>query len=94
MEEIKAQILEWNSYLPQVKRQSIDVLVDNIVDLAVSKERERILEIIDKSQGYECVLPEIDPSLGELTSGDIDFVKSKYGQIVFKKELINLINTK
>ena len=62
--------------------------------LAVSKERERIVEIIDKSQGYECVLPEIDPSLGELTSGDIDFVKSKYGQIVFKKELINLINTK
>jgi len=61
MEEIKAQILEWDSYLPQVKRQSIDVLVDNISDLAVSKERERIVEMIEK---------EID----RIKNGDIKWV--------------------
>lgn len=31
--EIKEQILEWDKYLPEVKRQSIDVLVDNIVEI-------------------------------------------------------------
>lgn len=29
-EELKQQILEWSSYLPEVKVASIDVLVDNI----------------------------------------------------------------
>jgi len=85
---------EDGSLIECVASNDIEKFIDSIVELAVSKERERIVEIIDKSQGYECVLPEIDPSLGELTSRDIDFVKSKYGQIVFKKELINLINTK
>lgn len=100
MEEIKKRFDEYfkgnideNSYL-HINTVYIRNFIQSEIDLAVSKERERIVEIIDKSQGYECVLPEIDPSLGELTSRDIDFVKSKYGQIVFKKELINLINTK
>lgn len=37
-EGIKEQILEWNSYLPAVKAQSIDVLVSNIVDIIKGKK--------------------------------------------------------
>lgn len=59
-----------------------------LIDLAIKEERERIVEMIKNTQGYVSKLPEIDPSLGELTDYDIDFVKDPYGQIIFKAEII------
>lgn len=50
MKEIKEQILEWNSYLPEVKRQSIDVLVENIIDLAVANREKEIVGILEESK--------------------------------------------
>mgnify|MGYP006339139461 CR=1 FL=1 len=50
MKEIKEQILEWNSYLPEVKRQSIDVLVENIIDLAVANREKEIVGILGESK--------------------------------------------
>lgn len=49
---------------------------------------KKIVEAIQNSKGYVAKLPEIDPSLGELEDNDINFVEHKYGQIIFKAEII------
>lgn len=41
-ENIKEQILEWNSYLPEVKKQSVDVLVANIISIAVAQREKEL----------------------------------------------------
>lgn len=50
-DEIKNQILEWNSYLPDVKKQSIDVLVEYIREKTIDECIACVPEI--KDIGYE-----------------------------------------
>lgn len=93
-EEIKQQARHTAKLVPQSQRELFLSEIDSLINKTVQMTEERIVDLIDKSQGYECVLPEIDPSLGELTSADIDCVQTKYGQIVFKRDLISLITNK
>jgi len=54
---------------------------------ARAEERERLLREIDEMKGYTVNIPVIDPSLGELTESDIDFVEHINGQILFKNKV-------
>ena len=54
---------------------------------ALAEERERLLREIDEMKGYTVNIPVIDPSLGELTESDIDFVEHINGQILFKNKV-------
>lgn len=83
--EIKEQILEWNSYLPEVKRQSIDVLVENIINLAVAK---RDKEIVEKIEAYKKEI--------SIKEGDEVNLWSKTGKVIYYylQTIINLITNK
>lgn len=50
--------------------------------------------MIKNSQGHIARIPEIDPALGELCDADINFVQHIDGQVIFKRDIINLINPK
>lgn len=84
MKEIKEQILEWNSYLPEVKRQSIDVLVENIIDLAVAKREKEIVERIEKRMLEEKSAKPAD---------EIERIDER-AYLCACKDIINLITTK
>lgn len=81
-EEIKEQILEWNSYLPEVKKQSIDVLVANIISLAVAQREKEIVEVIEKMKRthiYEISPQKINESIrndahNEILQGIINLI--------------------
>ena len=72
----------------------LEAFMEVELDLAVSKERERILEVIKSAKAYVVKIPEIDPSFGDLIDADLNFIEHKEGNVLFRHELINLINTK
>lgn len=65
--------------------------IQSEINLALANRNKELVKKIEKAQGYTLVLPEIDPAFGELTSEDIECVEAEKGQILFKKNIINLI---
>lgn len=69
----------------------VDELLHQELQKARESERERIIAEIDNMKGYAVSLPEIDASLGELSSEDIEFTVQPFAQIIFKAEVIKAL---
>lgn len=91
--ELNGKTEIWKGNRPP-SHTDIKSFIDKIIDLTVSKERERILEVIKSAKAYVVKIPEIDPSFGDLIDADLNFIEHKEGNVLFRHELINLINTK
>jgi len=68
------------------------VVLVSIIESLLKSKQEEIEKSIDEMKGYVPHLPTIDPSLGELTDQDIDFVEHIDGQILFKSKVKPIIS--
>ena len=66
--------------------------IKSFIESLLQSKQEEIEKAIDGMKGYVPHLPAIDPSLGELTDQDIDFVEHINGQILFKREVKPIIS--
>lgn len=92
---IKTQILEWDSYLPQVKKQSIDVLVENIIyfviaDYQKNQEQQHIASAVELTRkNIAGMIDKID--FGLVTRGKAEVIDTLKYKL---KNKLYLLNTK
>lgn len=82
--------LRHDGYMELLNHHAPDIKA--FINSILKSKQEEIEKAIDEMKGYVPHLPTIDPSLGELTDQDIDFVEHIDGQILFKSKVKPIIS--